>query len=73
MNYDSKHSSAPCTRVQADADGTPELRGEKIPCHHIPANERGELYRYADHHETERVFRTWLRSIIGKLERAAGP
>jgi len=52
----------------------PERRGEKVPCRHIPLNERGDtlasLYALGTQDELESILRTWLTREINKLEEA---
>ena len=71
-NYSLRVHSEPCSECVLMPAVPAALRGEKIPCRHIPLNEEGEtldsLYRYADRPEIEEVFGTWLRSAISKLE-----
>ena len=72
MNYDSKENPDPCDACVLMQLVPAEFRETKIPCRHIPFNAQGEtldtLYRYADQHETEKIYGDWLRSTIAKLE-----
>jgi hypothetical protein len=74
MNYDCKDSPEPCRHCVLIQLVPPELRGEKIPCRHIPLNELGEnldsSYRYDEQHEIEGTVETWLRKTIAELEEA---
>ncbi|HTZ75890.1 MAG TPA: hypothetical protein VMB47_18380 [Candidatus Aquilonibacter sp.] len=49
-----------------------DLREEKIPCRHIPLNERGEtldsLYRSSTQAEIETILANWLKAKIYELE-----
>jgi hypothetical protein len=49
-----------------------DLRGEKLPCRHIPLNGRGEtlasLYRWAAQAEIEAIVTKWLKVKISELE-----
>ncbi len=51
-----------------------EKRGESIPCHHIPLNERGDtvasLGGPGDAPETQEAVLDWLRRAIQQLEAA---
>ncbi len=72
MNYDSKENPAPCAECVLMELVPPAMRGEKIPCRHIPFNAAGEsldsLYRYSDDFTTEDAVRDWLRITIAALE-----
>jgi hypothetical protein len=74
MNYDCKESPDPCSDCVLMQLVPPELRGEKIPCRHIPLNELGEnldsLYRFDEQHEVEEKVGNWLRATIARLEEA---
>jgi hypothetical protein len=71
-NYDSKEDPIPCVDCFLMQFVPEEARGEKIPCRHIPLNNRGEtldlLYRYASRQETEEALRKWLVTTIERIE-----
>jgi hypothetical protein len=50
----------------------PEHHREKVTCHHIPLNERGDpvdsVERWGDLREIEEAVKNWLRVTIEKLE-----
>ena len=52
----------------------PEKRGEAVPCHHIPLNDRGDtvinLGGPGDGVEVQRALRGWLRKTIDAMEKA---
>jgi hypothetical protein len=52
----------------------PERRGQAVPCHHIPLNDRGEtvdsLEGSGDDFKVQRAMREWLRTTIEKMEKA---
>jgi hypothetical protein len=72
MNYDCKENPAPCSDCVLMQLVPPELRLGKSPCRQIQLNASGEtldtLYRYAEQHEIEEIFGTWLRTTIRQLE-----
>jgi hypothetical protein len=52
----------------------PELsRNEKVPCHHIPLNQRGDTLASIDRRynepEMEEALMQWLRATIARLEK----
>jgi hypothetical protein len=51
-----------------------EKRGEAVPCHHIPLNDRGDtvssLGGAGDDVEVQRATRGWLRATIDGIEQA---
>lgn len=74
MNYDCKESPEPCSHCVLMQLVPPDLRGEKIPCRHIPLNQLDEnldsLYRCDEQHELEETVESWLRKTIAKVEEA---
>ncbi len=72
MNYDAQEHREPCEHCVLMQFVPREGREEKIPCRHIPLNDKGEtldqLYRYAEFYEVEDAMREWLRATIAKLE-----
>jgi len=51
----------------------PEKRGEKVPCHQIPLNDRGDtvssLEGRGEGVEVQRAMRGWLRKTIDAIEK----
>jgi hypothetical protein len=64
------HSCAECWLIHFVP---PEKRGESVPCHHIPLNDRGDtvesLAGAGDDCKVQEAMREWLREAIGKIER----
>jgi hypothetical protein len=50
----------------------PAERSERVPCHHIPLNARGEtieqLEGRGDHRDLEEAVKGWLRERISQIE-----
>jgi hypothetical protein len=72
MNYDRPDKPEPCEHCVLMQFVPKDAREAKIPCRHIPLNDKGEtldyLYRCAEFHEVEDAMRQWLRATIAKLE-----
>jgi hypothetical protein len=49
-----------------------EKRGESIPCHHIPLNDRGDtlesLQGYGRDFQVENAMRDWLKKTVAEME-----
>jgi hypothetical protein len=72
LNYASAERTYPCSEcflINFVPDGK---RGESIPCHHIPLNERGDtldsLQGYNRDFQVQEAMRGWLRKTIAELE-----
>jgi hypothetical protein len=77
LNYGDSKKTKPCSECILMQFVPPEARENKIPCRHIPLNERGEtiesLYRTGTQAELESAVRGWLIREIEKLERVPAP
>jgi hypothetical protein len=64
----------PCSECQLINFVPTEKRGEVVPCHHIPLNERGDtlatLGGPGDAPQVQQAVRDWLRRKIQELEPA---
>jgi len=71
-NYHCSQRQEPCSECILMQFVPPEKREERVPCRHIPLNERGDtiesLYRSGTQDELESALRTWLRREIENLE-----
>lgn len=65
------HACAECFLIDFVPPGK---RGEAVPCHHIPLNDRGDtvisLGGPGDSVEVQRAMRGWLRKRIDAMEKA---
>lgn len=77
LNYRSPGEDHPCSGCWLLAFVPAERRGEAVPCHHIPLNERGTTVASiggpADAPEVQQAVRDWLRRMIQQLEGAPAP
>jgi hypothetical protein len=66
---------APCSKCWLIDFVPATQRGESIPCHHIPLNERGDtiasMGKPGDDLGVQEAMRGWLRKKIEELETAA--
>jgi hypothetical protein len=76
MNYDAKVNPEPCGECILMQLVRPDLRGERIPCRHIPLTTEGEtleqLYKTGTQMEIEDAMRQWLRATIQQVELQRG-
>jgi hypothetical protein len=72
LNYALSERKHPCSECFLINFVPPEKRGEPIPCHHIPLNERGDtldsLAGYGRDFQVESAMREWLKKTIAELE-----
>lgn len=72
LNFDPTHERKPCSECALMELIPSQHRGGKIPCRHIPLNEKGEtidsFYRGGTEQEMEAALIGWLRSTIARLE-----
>jgi hypothetical protein len=75
LNYALPAKEHPCSECWLIDFVPAEKRGEAIPCHHIPLNDRGDtlaaLGGPADDPEVQATMRAWLRRTIQQLEGAS--
>ena len=78
LNFDPTHEQRPCSDCALMQVIPPQYRDQKIPCRHIPLNEKGEtidsFYRGGNEAELEAALVSWLKTAIAGLEaeKAAG-
>jgi hypothetical protein len=79
LNFNEKEPVHPCSECLL-FPLVPEIsRNEKVPCHHIPLNHRGDtlagIDRSYNEPEMEASLMQWLRAMIARLEqeRATAP
>jgi hypothetical protein len=74
LNYGLEAREHPCSECWLMAFVPPEMRGEAVPCHHIPLNKRGDtvatLGGPGDAPEIQEAVLDWLRATIQQLEGA---
>jgi hypothetical protein len=72
LNFDPTREPKPCSECVLAQLIPQESATKKIPCRHIPLNERGEtidsFYRYGTAEELEAAFGPWLKQTIQRLE-----
>jgi|SRR5689334_5493652 hypothetical protein len=72
FNYGYPYRAHPCNECQMLDFVTPEHQKERIPCHFISLNERGETIDFLENHENddnlEHALRRWLQSSIHVIE-----
>jgi hypothetical protein len=71
LNYNFSNF-APCVECVLTELVPPESRGNRIPCRHIPLNDKGQtldsIYRYGGSN-IEEIYGKWLRATIASLEK----
>jgi|GEM_PF-167739 len=74
INFDDPKLTRPCEDCLLMEFVPPEKRGEQLPCHRIPLNERGEtvesLAAQQKQAELEEAVTVWLRTAISRIEEA---
>jgi hypothetical protein len=74
LNYGLRVSEHPCSECWLIDFVPPDKRGEAVPCHHIPLNERGDtvatLGGPGDVLNLQDALLGWLRGTIQRVERA---
>ena len=74
LNYGNDADRRPCNECVLMQLVPPEKRAERVPCRHIPLNERGDtiasLYHFSTQDELESAVRAWLTREIEKLDKA---
>jgi hypothetical protein len=74
LNYRLPIREHPCSACWLMHFVPPDKQSERVPCHHIPLNERGEtlaaLGGPGDAPQVQNALRTWLRTEIQKIESA---
>lgn len=72
LNFGDAHQTHPCDECFLIDFVPSEARTQRVPCHHIPLNERGEtvetIERNAAQQDLEESLKTWLREKIEQLE-----
>jgi hypothetical protein len=75
LNFDRKQPTRPCSECILARFVPAEFRNKKVPCRHIPLNNRGEtvelLYKCGTHEDLEVAIRQWLQTTIQSLETEA--
>jgi hypothetical protein len=74
LNYGLPAGKHPCSECWLITFVPPEKRGEEVPCHHIPLNERGEtvatLVGPGNASHVQEAVLDWLHKTINQLEAA---
>ncbi|HEV2494925.1 MAG TPA: response regulator [Terriglobia bacterium] len=74
INFDDPKLTRPCEDCLLMEFVPPDKRGEQLPCHRIPLNERGEtvesLAAQQKQPDLEEAVTVWLREAIGRIEEA---
>src|SRR5579859_5510670 len=74
LNYAAKKKTHACAECFLIDFVPPEKRGEVVPCHHIPLNDRGDTVHSiagsGDNFEIQRAMRRWLGKTIDSMEKA---
>jgi CheY-like chemotaxis protein len=77
INFDDPKLTRPCEDCLLMEFVPPEKRGEQLPCHRIPLNERGEtvesLAAQEKQAELEEAVKAWLHAAISRIEEARAP
>ena len=72
LNYALERKEHPCSECWLMGFVPAEKRGEAIPCHHIPLNDRGDtiaaLGAFGASEQSRAAMRDWLHSTIQRLE-----
>lgn len=72
LNYGDPERTRPCSECVMMQLVPAEFRDEKVPCRHIPLNERREtiqsLYQSGTSQELDAAVAEWLMNTIQKLE-----
>jgi hypothetical protein len=76
LNFGEAEKVHPCDECALYAFVPGSSRNEKIPCHHIPLNERGDTVASVDRGYNqagmEEALKQWLRKMIAQLEEERG-
>jgi hypothetical protein len=77
LNYGLPVRKHPCSDCFLINFVPQEKRGESVPCHHIPLNDRGDtleaLEGYGRDFEVQEKLREWLKKTIAELEASLTP
>jgi hypothetical protein len=72
MNCDHKKNPEPCSECLLMQFVPANMRGERVPCRHIPLTSYGDtllhLYQGATEQEIDETLTRWLEQTIAKLE-----
>jgi hypothetical protein len=72
LHFGKQQDSKPCSECALMQLVPPEARQGRVPCRHIPLNEKNEtihlLNQYGTAEELEATVCEWLRNVIRKLE-----
>jgi hypothetical protein len=72
LNYASPKRTDPCSECFLINFVPPDKRGESVPCHHIPLNDRGDtlekLQGYGRDFDVQEAMRGWLQKTIAEIE-----
>ena len=72
VNYGYPYRAHSCEECLLDDFVPAQMRGETIPCHHIPLNERGETVEDLELKDNqslmEKTVKEWLRARIKEIE-----
>ncbi|MEW6130971.1 MAG: hypothetical protein AB1757_28325 [Acidobacteriota bacterium] len=75
INFADPQRSHPCQECLLIDFVPVESLNEKVPCHHIPLNPKGETIEVLEskdnQQEVEEVMKDWLRAKISELEKTA--
>jgi hypothetical protein len=72
LNYAITEDKQPCSECWLINFVPAEKRGEAVPCHHIPLNDRGDtlekLQGYGHDFQVQQAMHQWLEKTIAELE-----
>jgi hypothetical protein len=72
VNFGYPYRAHPCHECLLDDFVPEDQRGETVPCHHIPLNEKGETVEDLELRDnqslTEKTVKDWLRARIKEIE-----
>jgi hypothetical protein len=72
INFNNPEERHPCSECLLNDFVPGRAQAEKIPCHHIPLNEKGETVETLEQAKTqarlEEAVRDWLRATIQRIE-----
>jgi len=72
INFNNPEQPHPCSECLLSDFVPGPATAEKIPCHHIPLNEKGETVKVLEEEKTqadvEEAVKVWLRSTIQRME-----
>jgi hypothetical protein len=72
INFNNREQPHPCSECLLNDLVPGQAQAEKVPCHHIPLNDKGETVSSLEQEKTqahvEEAVRSWLRGTIQRIE-----